>query len=102
MLPRYARLQESKLKLPDDVFPDLWTYGVYLDPLSQRVIVTSEGPHFCSNRQLDLEIAVAALPIKHEALRVEYEAYTGTILVLRILGDVKSTLKYDDTIFYEV
>ncbi len=81
---------------------DLWTYDLYVDPLSCQIILMADGDTVCLERSIDLTVAIAALPVAAESYVVELVCDTGHMLVMRIDGDVKGTLKFDDTIYYKV
>lgn len=88
--------------MPDNVLPDLWAYSLFVDPLSCRVIVVQQDTGTPSpERIIDLTLALSALPLKPNCT-VEILADTGEMLVLRPQGELRQTLKFDDTYFYQL
>lgn len=91
------------MSLPDSVLQDLWSYDLYVDPLSVRIIIIrSDGGTPCPERVVNLNPALSALPVEGTDLKIELLADTGDLVIIRPHGVLKPTLKFDETLFYRI
>jgi len=100
---RFLHCTQGRIYLPDSILQNIWSYDLYTDPLSVRIIVVrSDCGTPCPERVVNLTPALSALPVEGTNLKIELLADTGDLIIVRPHGVLKPTLKFDETIFYHI